>query len=246
MSLAILSALFVAALDPSPVALLPVLNGPNTAPQLAAAEAELAAAARWRPALRVLPTETNARAIRCGGDVDCLAEALDSSAISFALLLIVNTEVEPPLSALRAFDVAKRKFAASETTNAPDRVARILDTLGFAEAGRLTIVHDAADAELLVEPAPLERISPNHYWLAPGNYQLTLSAGGRRTSTLTTIEKARETTVNLTLGAQSSLLDSPWFWTGVGAGVLAVSGAIIFAVTRGPDEVCLGPPMSCP
>lgn len=260
------TAALTSATPPQAIAVIPILVGPEVELGLSAIAREIGAAAAWRPGLELIDTEelfvrdpdaNSARFERCGGDFECLAEALKPLGFPLAALVVVNTEIDPPRVALRAFDPSVRKIVAEEIGSVPaatgtladalrSKASRLFDALGFLEAGRLSIACEPANADLALEPAPIGSAAPKLYWVEPGRYRVTASFDGRHVSTDVDVAPRAETRTFLQVPDSGS--ESTWFWAGVAAGAAAIVTIIVVAAAgRDGIDACLGPPGTpCP
>jgi hypothetical protein len=226
------------------MAVIPILVGSNGELGLSAIQAEVAAALEWRPAVRLV--DADPRVEGCGADAVCLAGELEPFGVELAILLVANSDVDPPHLAVRALDVSKRRFVAEELGPVAgslrealrDRTAKVLDSLGFAKAGRLTV---KSDGEISVEPAPIEGSGPR-YWVAPGRYRVTVRWGERTAAEEVVVAAGEEREVVLAPIEPPPLVESPWLWIGVAAGAAAIAVAVVLAVRDPGTDVCLGPP----
>lgn len=247
------------------LAVIPILVGPKLELGLSAINEQIGSAAAWRPAIAVLdaeelfvrdPNHESARLENCGADLQCLARALEPLSLSYALLLVVNTEVTPPLVALRALDLRQRKIVAEEVGSVDpaklgetmnQRAHRLFDTLGFAEAGKITVRREPDDAAIDVSPAPLAPIAADRFWVAPGAYRVTARSSDQSAAAEVAAVAREEREVRLRVPESTSIVESPWLWAGVGAAAAAIAVAIIAASADGGTDVCLGRPGSmCP
>jgi hypothetical protein len=224
------------------------LAGPD--PGIAAIGEEVAAVVAWRPTMRLVHADVRVEA--CGGDAGCLAEELAPLGVAFGLLIVINTEVDPPLLAMRVLDVERRAIAAeafgpigsSLETASRARAEKVLDAMGLLEAGRIVVKSDGA---ISIVPAPI-RSGDDGYWVVPGRHRVSARWGDRVTSEDVVITAREERTVVLAPFEERSLVESPWLWIGVAAGAAAIAAGVVAAVlVRSGTDVCLGPPdTDCP
>lgn len=244
------------------LAVIPILVGPKLEVGLSSINEQIGSAAAWRPAIAVLdaeelfvrdPNHETARLENCGADLNCLARALEPLSLSYALLLVVNSEVSPPLVALRALDLKQRKIVAEEVGSVdPQKLAetmrmraqRLFDALGFVEAGKITVRREPDDAVIDLSPAPLAAIAGDRFWVAPGGYRVTARSSDQSVSADVAAVAGEEREVRLRVPESTSIVESPWLWAGVGAGVAAIAIAIIAASVDSGTDVCLGAPRS--
>jgi len=231
-------------LSAAAIAVIPILVGSQLELGLSAIQAEVAATTAWRPSVRLV--EADARIDSCGADAACLAKELEPYGVTFALLLVLNSEVDPPILAVRALDVSKREIVAQELGpidgSLPEtlraRSAKVLDALGFKPAGRIAV---KSDGEIAVDPAPLEG-GESRYWVAPGRYRVTARWGDRSAAEEVVVAAGEEREVVLIPIEQPSLIESPWLWIGVAAGAAAIAAAIVLGTRERGTDVCLGRP----
>jgi hypothetical protein len=226
------------------IAVIPILVGAGFELSFSAIQAEVAAALAWRPGLDLV--DADARIESCGADAVCLAKELEPFRVAYALLLVTNSEVDPPLLAVRALDVAKREIVAqelgpiegtlAETLRA--RSAKVLDALGFPAAARLSV---KSDGEISVEPPPLAA-EGSRYWVAPGRHRITARWGDRSAAEEVVVAAGEEREVVLAPIEEPSVIESPWLWIGVAAGAAAIAAAIVLGTRDRGTDVCLGPP----
>jgi hypothetical protein len=252
--------------EPITAAVIPVFVGPESELGLSVVGERVAKAAAWRPTLLLLGTEelfvrdvgdTGARLKNCGADEACLAGELARISVHLGILIIVNTEVSPPVLAIRALDVDNRKIVEGavgalepdEATLADavtQRSRKIFDRLGHLEAARLVVTTIPETNDVIIDPAPIFRPSTNSYWLKPGRYRLSVRAGIEPAQQREIeVVGGRELVLEIDLRPQESLSESPWLWIGVGAAVLIAASVVTIAqVTRG-EVYCVGRPDGC-
>ncbi len=108
--------------------------------------------------------------------------------------------------------------------------------------GQLAIVARPGGTTIRIDGAP-RGTSATTVDLAPGLHEVLLEAKSHQTRTLAiVIAKGEKRRVDVTLDRRATpLLESPWFWTGVGAVVVgAVATTLALTVSRSPDEGSLG------
>ena len=226
---------------------LPVVSGDAPA---RAIEDAAARAASDRVGLELVRRGGDPRAIigACGSDLYCVAGALRSAELRYALLITVNTAVAPVFVSLHLIDraaggaIAERaeEFDGSDLARAIEaRVDALLDGAGFPRAGRLVVEIDPAGASLrLSDGTQPDGGAGNVFTLVPGKYELVAAAQGYEEARSTAIVNAREaTSVSIAL-ERDSIVHRWWFWTGIAAVVAGGTAAAIIATRPGTTVHC--------
>lgn len=256
-------AAWVIAAEPMAVAVFPIVAGEGGPALGAALSEELARALAFRPGARLVrgeelfvldPAGEGGQLERCGSDVDCLSAALAPLGLGLAILIVANTELDPPRIAVRLIDPAGRRItaeshgkvdAAGLAQAVATRAAEVLDAVGLTEAGRLRVDTGAEPVELQLEPPPIASF-PGGHWVAPGRQRIVVSRGEQRVDREVTVAAREDRTVSIVLEDNRSLVESPWLWIAIGLVVAGAATAVAVSASGGTD-VCLGPPgADCP
>ena len=224
----------------------------------------VAKAADFRQGLEIVPynalflegVEPVATTVRdCGSDLPCIARALAAAGIDLGLRVIANFALDPPLITMNL--IVEEKVIREVIDELDDRsLASILEGATelllwkYARGGRLAIEVSPSDAAVTIDPPAPDKV------MAPGRYRVAATREGYAPDAVEVeIAAGAEQQVRLALAPlpeESSIVESPWLWTGVGAGVVAIVAAVLIATnpfSRSPTEgiVCVTTPSgACP
>ncbi len=247
-----------AAEAPKRLAVLPVLEG--DAPGLSVGEV-FRGVDRGASARPVRPMSVDAyffqdgrelsnRALSCGGDTQCLADALAVFRADLGLVVIANAALDPPLLSLVLLESATREVVGDRhgtwTADAPfaeqlsGLLAGLLDDAGLRQLGFLEVLVEPASAVVRVGDGwPADEGAAHRYTLPPGPYPVRADASNhQRAERAVEVRPGELTRVELRLESSGSLTSSPWFWGGVVAVVAAGAAATIVALGQ-PPSGCL-------
>ena len=198
--------------------------------------------------------ELSARALRCGGDTQCLARAMAAFRADLGLVVLVNEEVEPPLLGLVLLETDTRTVRAERydtLTKAPLRAQiveasdRLFRAAGIVRRGRLQVHADPADALVIVAGDRRPDLGTEaRFTLPPGTYPVRVSAPNHKSKEeQVEIRSGVLTELELKLEQNSeSLWSSPVLWLGIGAAAAVVAGSvagIVLASQSNSDCLCI-------
>ncbi len=189
----------------------------------------------------------------CGSDVPCIAKALDAAHVDLGLRAIANFALDPPLLTLTLIgEGSTLGEAVVEVDQAlddavMDATAKLLER--YPRGGRIAVAVTPPDALVTIDPAASGVV-------AAGTYHVRAAKDGFTSREVEVqISEGEEKRVDLALDpivAESSIVESPWLWTGIGAGVVAIVAVVLIATnpfSHGPDEgtACITTPAGgCP
>lgn len=272
-----LSTALVAAVPEVSVLVVPVVVGPAAGggPAAGAAatthvrasdlEAAVSVAARERRSVRLMSSEEAFVAgvgldqvAACGVDPACVSRLLGPTRAELAMLIVANVLVDPPLLALRVFELQSGRLVASSAAPVGDRAlaaavsaraAAMFQELGHRRFGRLRLEVTPPAAVVMLQGGDRSEIAAaGMVEVEPGPWSVSAQADGYTPGRAEVVAiEGEEATVRLVLEEEPSLFASPWFWTAViGTAVVAGAAAVVVG-TRGGECVCLGgPAQSCP
>lgn len=250
--------------EPLEIALVTVVAGP--ALDARGVERAVEAAVERRRDLRlVLAADVGSlagtRLRDCGPDAACLSEVLRETTVPLALMVVVNTRVQPPVVAVRAVGALRGRPVRAEELGVPPGAttaqaveqgsARVLEQLGFLRWAHVVIRAEPETASASVlEPALARDEAGPGLWLPPGPARLRIDAPGHSAEELRLeVAAAEDRTVDITLEPENPWWRSPWFWSAVGLGVAAGVTGTVLTLTSGDRCACVGhpsAPCACP
>lgn len=208
-----------------------------------------------RTAFLTTPNEVIRQLGDCALEAECLARAARSFTARYLIVVVANTELDPPLVATLLIDVDEQKLvhrAVGGEPNKPlsarieEQVDAALDAAAFVRLARLTIQAEPRDSTIEV-PGSVRREADGIFWVAPGDIQLDVKRVGYETEHRSiALAPGSTETIDVALSPEASVFASPWLWLGVGAVVAAGIGAAVYATRPGADEcACVGD-IACP
>lgn len=238
-----------------------VVEGREGSPGTSRIYAAVAEALKLRPRLRLLTSEemfvadpnlAERRVEDCGTDAGCLSASLRPFSARYGLLVVLNFQAEPPLLGLRLVDVDEQRIVeqfAGAMQEAPlDAVRREVDALfsrgGYVAWGEVVVHTEPKDAAVRLGDGVAPRaLTPPTFLVPPGRYLVSAaSSGHEETSQEIEVSPGASEDLRLKLPPlpESPVYETWWFWTAVGAVVVAgAATAAAFAIT-GRDEICVG------
>lgn len=216
-------------------------------------------AAAQRPALRVMSiddyffhggAELAAQALSCGEDTYCLAGKLSPFRAQMGLIVVVNTEIDPPFMSLTLVDTKTKKRAAEAFAEfSPDKLSeqilketsKMLDQQGFVRTGKLQVNVEPSRAQVELKPKSQPDIGThNLFSLYPGKYEVKAQLDGYDSAEQRVdIISGQTTEIQMSLVEQSSIFKSPWFWGVVAAVAAGGVTAAVVATQSESDCFCL-------
>lgn len=218
-------------------------------------------------ALKVAPLEAigldeRDAAIRdCAGDAECFVRRVRAARDDVDLLLTVSVDRPDDvlLLGLRLIDTHSREQLGAIGSEVPfgmsldgaleDRLPDVVPPRIWGDISSLAIQSSPESAEVWVgdltciTPCRIER-------LLPGRYEVLIRKSGREPwREDVELQRGRNTVEADLFAPGGSLLESPWFWTAVGAVVVA-GGVTTYVLLQEPERrgvVCFSPrPEFCP
>lgn len=194
--------------------------------------------------------ELSQRALACGEDTGCLADALAVFRADLGLVVIANTDVTPPLLGLILIDTAERAVLADSYATlhvgaiepqVAASVDAIFDSAGLLKAGRLEVLAEPAEAIVQVDEQSSPDLDGAHrFTLSPGRYLVKATAPEHQPDEREVQILPGETIrLEIRLDPQQPLWKSPWLWGSVAAVVIAAGTITIFAVANESSNDCL-------
>jgi hypothetical protein len=234
---------------------------------------EVADVLAFHPGLRAATDEQTGdldnvtqRIVNCGTDNSCVIERLRTLEPRYGLVALVDESTSPAFVSLQLFDVEARRLIGEKAGKLTSeerglvlalraRLERLLTAAGFVAGGRLVAELQPPTALPLLVQGDRE-IAPDDtggvtFTVPPGTYQLRARAEGHEPTTIEVqVALGRESRVPLKLPESSSFVESPWFWTAIGA-VVAAGGttAVLLATQQTSRCICLtlnGQGCGCP
>ncbi|MBI4817281.1 MAG: PEGA domain-containing protein [Deltaproteobacteria bacterium] len=249
-------------------ALVPVVLGDDRGDaHLSVMNAKVGDAFKQRLGVRLVSSEelfvvhgTISNAVQsCGADTRCTSAELRKVGADLGLVAVVNLVVDPPLIALRLVDAKTETVIGSATDSSRigaeavgeslrQRASQLLDDAGFGLGARVVFETIPPGAHVEVQGFDADAGAPNVFFVPPGTYRVKASQEGY-TALETELTAAPGETIHraLELSEDASLVQSPWFWAGIGVVVAgAVTTAIILA-QPGDRCICVAlPGAPCP
>jgi hypothetical protein len=177
--------------------------------------------------VEIAGTPAGARVLVRNVDVGAVPLALRVNA-GAAEIRVVHEGYEPTLETRM---LAPRTATRIDVALAPERTT-----------GQLAIVARPGGTTVRVDGRP-RGASPLTLDLEPGSHEVVLDAPAHQRRTLAiAIARGESRRIDVTLDRRATpLLESPWFWTGVGAVVVgAVATTLALTLDRSPNEGSLG------
>jgi hypothetical protein len=241
------------------LAVLPILlQGEHGAATISSVYNDVVSATEMRIGLRVISYEEmfaaseeglGDRVRDCGSDIGCISARLRTFNARLGFVVVVDLASKPPLVSLQLLDTDDGKMLASfagevdmkrpisETIQR--RTKETLEKAGYGLAGRVLVEVDPPSAHVVLgDGIDPDQGTPNHFTVAPGKYQVAAALDGWSAAhTDVEVGSGGEAKVQLALTKNTTLLESWWFWTIVGA--VVVGGAVTtYALTR-RTETCI-------
>ncbi|MEQ9502293.1 MAG: hypothetical protein RIT81_35815 [Deltaproteobacteria bacterium] len=193
---------------------------------------------------------------RCGTDNNCVRRSVRDYGADFAVVVVVNRRVSPPVAQIQLVPGAKRLAkAGSRLGNLTRRedeaatlrrlTAELLGEAGFVRSAAIDLVVDPPDATILLDDVQQVTAAQHQLEVAPGPHRIEARRDGYQP-----FAERRELAEGETWllrpkleEAPTSLLTSPWFW--IVSATVVVAGAVAVAVVAQPPDktviVCLEP-----
>ncbi len=196
------------------------------------------------------------RIVDCGTDNSCVIERLRTLEPRYGLVALVDESTSPAFVSLQLFDVEARrlvgekagKLTSEERGLVPAlraRLGRLLIASGFVAGGRLVAELQPPTALPTLVQGDRE-LAPDDaggatFTVPPGTYQLRARAEGHEpTAVEVQVAVGREARLPFKLLETASILESPWFWTAIGAVVAAGGATVVLLATQQTSRcVCL-------
>jgi hypothetical protein len=242
------------------LAVLPiVLQGEHGSATISSIFNDVVSAAGMRLGLRVVSYEEMFAAAEeglgdrvrdCGSDSGCISARLRTFNARLGLVVVVDLSSKPPLISLQLLDTDDNHMLASdlgevearETLSASiqERTRHVLEKGGFSLAGRILVEVDPPNAHITlgngVEP---DQGTPNRFTVAPGHYTVAAALEGWSAKhDGVEVAGGEESKVRIALAKETSILESPWLWVGIGAAVAAGSVAVLIATHKTTRCLC--------
>jgi hypothetical protein len=190
----------------------------------------------------------------CGSDRDCIIKRLRAFDARLGLVVTVNMAIEPPLVGLQLANTDDRRMVAEtfsevspEEGNVSDairsRMKKILDEAGYVRAGRIVVdiePKEAQRADIAVEGEfEPQKGTPNVFMVPPGEYGVSAELDGWSSDKdVAQVDSGAEVHVKLTLEEETTIWESPWFWTAVGVVAVGAGTTAVLLGTRSTSR-CL-------
>jgi hypothetical protein len=251
------------------LAVLPiVIEGPRGSASLSSIFNDVASVTERRLGLRIISYEEMFAAAEeglrdkvreCGSSTSCISSRLRVVNARLALVVLVDFKSKTPLISLQLLDtdsstlvqdyVGELKTPATLSQEIRSRASELLEKAGYRLAAQVTVDVDPPSARVTfgqgIEP---DQGTHNRFTVAPGHYEVSASQDGWSTSSsAVTVDSGGEAHLKLALVKESSIIQSPWLWIGVGLAVVGGTAAVLIA-TRKTDRFFCSEPLSanCP
>lgn len=192
----------------------------------------------------------------CRTDQACAQHHLEEARVGLVLEIVLNRALN--LCSAELYEAgSRRSLAKGAETVRPSvpraplvglLVDRLMSSSGRVIGGTLSLSIAPLDAVVALSPAP-QRPSEDgrRFVLARGSYEIKVEREGYA-SAKSSVDIAPLRDAQVEIGLEpSSVVESPWFWTGVGLGAAAIATTIIAVVARGHTYyLCQAPdPSQC-
>lgn len=189
----------------------------------------------------------------CGPDPSCIASRLRRFNARYGAVVVLNFELDPPLSSIQILDTDAGKQlgerlreltepnVAAQVARLEEEADALLTEVGFPQSGRLVVNVTPPNATVVLEDgtAP-DPGSGNLFTVPAGAYRVLASAPGwEPAGSDAAVSSGATTELAMRLSEQTSWWKSPWIW--IAAGVVAAAGttAVVATVTRPDPCLCV-------
>lgn len=184
---------------------------------------------------------------RCGTDKNCVRRSIRDFGADFAVVVVLNRRVTPPLvqielvpGAVRLKDAGSRVGSVGERSSEADTLRRLtselLEGAGFVRAAAIDLVVAPPDAAILLDDVPQVTAAEHRFEVAPGEHKIEARREGYLPFSGTkTLAEGETWMLRPQLEAEpTSVLSSPWLW--VASAAVVVAGAVTVGVVVASNQ----------
>jgi hypothetical protein len=191
--------------------------------------------------------------VDCAQVASCIGRLLEANRRDFALVIYIDTTIQPPLLSLFLYDGAQSilrgksiedvRGGTSVLAALETRANALFDEAGYARRAQL-MVHVRPDAEVRLSNGAVawsQGEQPAEFQLDPGRYEIFAQAPGHESAqTETELTNGGSKRINLTLDPEEgSIFTSVWFWGVTGAVVASAIVTSVLLASSASNQVCV-------
>lgn len=192
----------------------------------------------------------------CAGDAGCVAQRSSELGLPLALLVTEDRTLSPAVLSLDLISASQRRSLATRLVDLPDRaplvpaVRAVLAAGGAIQGGHLTLRVRPAEALASFDGEDPIAADGQRRLLPIGPHHLRVEAAGfEAQERVQSIAPDQDETLEISLERSPSILESGWFWAGVGlVAATTLTVAIVAQIPRGTTyRYCMAPSLEqCP
>ncbi len=193
---------------------------------------------------------------RCGTDKNCVRRSVRDFGADFAVVVVLNRRVTPPLVQIEIVPGASRLDRAGskvgnvtaqsdEASTLKRLTSELLGDAGFLRAASIDLVVEPPDATVLLDDVPQVTAAEHRFQVQPGAHRVEAKREGYEPfSESKTLAEGETWMLRPVLKEQAtSVLSSPWVWVATAAVVVAgaVTVGVVVAANQDPRTVRVCP-----